>query len=195
MSNFCPSVSSRILKIVNDFYLERAIEKFSALEASMDFFVDSYGFNENFELCLDPYKTKSLTESYFFDVVKYKDYHFNPKDENLNPFDLDFTKAVHKKKISQNKAASLTAKWILKYMPIQIFADCEYELSQNESKLISSINAWFALHEALSIMGKDLSTLDPKLEEELIYHFMYRQFDERHFFTILGSINGTFSDD
>lgn len=196
MSGFGPSVSNRILTIVDTYYSERFFEKYHSLEKSLVTFIDALGLSKDYTFHMDSEKLISLTKSYFFDVVKYKEYHFNPTSKRkLNPLGETFTQKVHQKKISLNKAGAFTAKWIINHSPIIITIDPQYDLSQKENDLLLSVNAMFALVEAASVMNISVDEITIKLREEILYHFMYRNFDERHFFMIFGELIGEYNID
>ena|GEM_PF-6787381 len=96
---------------------------------------------------------------------------------------------VHKKLISKDKAASLTANWIMKYSPLQIHLNnAEYRPKEEEEKTVLMANSGFAIENSIAIMDVEIETVDPDLIKDLEYHFLYRPIDERHLFLVYGRI-------
>jgi hypothetical protein len=189
-------VSGRIKYIYSNYYLDRAEEKFSHIIKHIDQFADQCGLSDDYSLFCSDATIKALVDSYFLDVIRYKEYHFNPvgSDRYTSSNSDVWCDAVHNKKISKSKVASYTAKWLLRYSPVLVFTDSEdrYEISSEDKKRILSINAVFCLdhiRKILSTEGRCPKLLnDDSIISEMIYSFRFRNFDERHFFTILNLI-------
>jgi hypothetical protein len=185
-------ISGRIKNIYSRYYQARAQDKFSYIIKHIDQFADSYELNDTYCLSFLDITIKALVESYFLDVIRYKEYHFSPAGFPEYTGDSDsWCESIHNKKISESKVAAYTAKWLLKYSPLVVLPDSEdrYTISPEDLKKILSINAVFCLdhiRKILSGKGKCPKLLsDESIISELIYTFRFRNFDERHFFSIL----------
>jgi len=133
---------------------------------------------------VDRVKIIALVDSYFLDVIRFKEYHFNPK--NHSELDVNSTawlEAVHvEKNINPAKIASFTAKWLLNYKPIILEPIGDENLSLEDIELINSAPAILALNFSLYLISLSQQAINERLAKAIIYHFRYRTFDERAFF-------------
>lgn len=191
-----PPLSNRIEYIYENYYTERAIEKYVYLTEEIHCFVDELGFSNDFTYYLEDFKVNALVNSYYLDVIRYKEYHFNPKKDDGSILEIDVTseewiKQVHSKYIHPNKVAALTTKWLLRYSPFQIhnMDDEKYKPTQDEEALILQANALFCINHLSRILNIAVKDIPLGIIKDLKYHFQYRNLDERHFFLILDRFN------
>ncbi len=205
MSGIGPPLSIRIEDIFEEFYSDAAEDKYIHLIRAIDIFTDQFDLRpgkKDFLVNVESFKLRALVHSYYLDVIRYKEYNFNPSKEDtggkkIAPFSLEWVEYIHdsRKKISDNKAASLTCKWLMKYLPIQIHPrDYNCVLSDDEEQVILNYNAFFSLSHCADILDISISEEDisPLLYEELLYHLRYRNFDERHFYMVFGLISNSY---
>jgi hypothetical protein len=184
-------ISGRIKYIYSSYYFNRAEEKFNHIIVHINQFAAKCGLSDDYCLSFLDITIRALVESYYLDVIRYKEYHFNPAGSAEYGSSQDtWCESVHNKKISKSKAAAYTAKWLLKYSPITILPDSvsRDEISPEDLKRILSINAVFCLDHIRKILtteqGYPNSLNDDRVISDLIYTFRFRNFDERHFFMI-----------
>jgi hypothetical protein len=185
-------ISYRIKHIYDNYYGRRAIEKFSHICRQCDEFCNGLDFDDKFQAYYADFTIRAMVESYYLDVIRYKEYHFNPSGrEEYNPGEpRDWIEAVHHKKISKNKVAAYSAKWLLHYSPITIIPDEDHEVLANEQQKILNVNAMFCIVTIRNILAGESSTISEHFMKEeiiadMVYHFRFRTFDERHFFMVL----------
>lgn len=141
------SVSRRTKVIYDRFYADREAQRFSTLYQvyeKLASYVEASNLGARIEidyLCLG-----EIVRSYFLDTIRYKEYHFDPKNvediddkklstevadalkefgvsslDQLDPLSAEWTELVHRSvNINASKVAAYTAKWILKYKPISV---------------------------------------------------------------------------
>ncbi len=118
-------------------------------------------------------------DSYFLDVIKYKEYHF---DCNLELHSEAWSKYIHdNKKINDSKVAAFSAKWLLKAAPIYIIPKADTPIV---SDFLCHINEFFVLNCVLYCLLKyDFDLIDEDDYKKLFYDFKYRSFDDRAYFS------------
>jgi hypothetical protein len=185
------SKSLRIEAIIREYYAERAKKKWLSLKGHAFSYLSSVEGLKNFSASLDPIAVEQLCDAYFIDVVRYKEYHSTPDKPDIKPFSEDWAFHLHSehsgKRVKFSKIAALTVKWLLKYHPIVLQLDKGVSVSSlpsQERRTASFINEAFALSYSLDIIKVEFSKIDPKECEDLLYHFKYRNYDERHFFLL-----------
>lgn len=216
------SVSGRTLAIYDRFYSDREADRFANLveifEGLSSLVAESdLGVNLSMDyLCLG-----EIVRSYFLDTIRYKEYHFDPKNpsqyqsaedsqrvaerlkefgvdrvEDLDPLSAEWTQLVHECiRINRSKVAAYTVKWILRYKPISVWKASSKEGSTRASQelpeiyvpspLLTNINEEFAYLCALTALELDARLVPKKKQDELIYCFRFRPFDESSYFMIL----------
>lgn len=215
-------VSGRTLAIYDRFYSDREADRFANL---MEIFngvasiVDDSNVGVRLEmdyLCLG-----EIVRSYFFDTIRYKEYHFDPKApdlyekaedaekvrslleefgvkqvEDLDPLSQEWAQLVHEcVRINKSKVAAFTVKWILRYKPISVLGVSDGDALGHEEKalpnisapssLLTNVNEEFAYLCALTALDIDANRVPKKKQDELIYCFRFRNFDESSYFMIL----------
>lgn len=173
-------LSKRVLYIFKTYYADEAKKRLENFLTMADAFMQEQTFEFD-SYFIDSNRLVKAVDSYFLDVIKYKEYHFDSNDTN-DIYGEDWIIAIHKrKKINDSKVAAFTAKWLLKTMPIyinplptQLILD-DYACHINES---------FALQCALyCLVGKNFASIDSDDYDKLFYDFKYRPFDERAYFS------------
>jgi hypothetical protein len=186
-----PEVSKRIDYIFRKYYYDICGRKINHILQEGSNNIRALSLDPNrFDWGIDKYRVRDVAISYYFDVIKYKEYHFNPKSETEKPFDPfsdQFMDAIHlphadtrkDKVISTPKVAAFTAKWLLKYMPIYIFPRPNVSPSAEEKEKISNINIIFVLEHSLGLMGRNAEHQIKENIDDLLYHLKYRSIDDR----------------
>lgn len=190
--NRFPEVSARIASIFREFYRKEASDKLTHLSEEMELFVSSLSLDpDRITASIEKHILKQIIFSYFLDVIKYKEYHFNPRvkpgEDPLEPLSKLFTTAVHRqhedrtrdKILNRPKAAAFTAKWILRYMPIAISVKEGIDLTVDENWNMTHANEMFAFDHGLALMGRDTTLLQRETIDDVLYHFKYRPTDDR----------------
>jgi hypothetical protein len=176
-------ISRRINHIYHTYYRERAKEKFIH---TMEW-VGKYGklngvLGSNFDFFIDDVKLGRCLESYYLDVIKYKEYHFNPDAAcSGDVFSKEFSEKVHsgEKFINSAKVAAFTTKWLLKARPIYVRPVNGYKPTITESTFLDAINETFVLGHVLDLMGLTTSQFTGGEISDLLYHLKYRSSDDR----------------
>lgn len=184
-------ISRRIEAIYNKFYKDRLRNRYrihqaiyAALESEVEKTLPGYA------LKLDDIAVAEAIRSYFLDVIRYKEYHFNPehtgeKPSDIDPFSKEWVEKIHKgKRINANKVAALTVKWLLMYKPVSVHRDLEKVTSEEENYLTTHINEFFALSLGLYALGLSIQDLDSEIVREIIYNLRFRDYDEGAYFMI-----------
>lgn len=201
------SVSKRIQLIYDRHYADREEQRFHSLYTIYDklaVYVEASNLGAKLEI--NYVALAEIIRSYFYDTIRYKEYHFDPKFKNesafltelgvasiddLDPLSAKWTELVHNHvNINASKVAAYTVKWVLRYKPISVISTKSNEKKARPTIEISdhfllNINEFFALHCALLALGVDVSELTKRKIDELIYCFRFRTFDESAYFMIL----------
>lgn len=130
---------------------------------------------------VDENKIIKALDSYFLDVIRYKEYHFN-NSGSMDVFSEEWAKRIHsKKKINNSKVASFFCKWLLKAAPIYIVPNEETEMPND---FIAHINSFFVLNCVLyCLLQYDYDMIDQDDYDKLFYDFRYRSIDDRLYFS------------
>lgn len=191
------SQSKRIEQIIQDYYENRIQQKTNGLLKELKSYIDSKPDLENFEASIDIVAVDTLCYSYFIDIIKYKEYHISPNDKSLNAYSPEWVRGLHHeddkigKRLKFSKVAAFTAKWLLKYKPISveiIDGILPQDISPEERRIAASINEDFALLHSLQLLEVDSNKIEDSILMDMVYHFRYRSFDERHFFVLYENI-------
>ncbi|MBF0333448.1 MAG: hypothetical protein HQL40_07335 [Alphaproteobacteria bacterium] len=190
MSSF-PEVSRRISHVFLHYYSEpfagKVVQTFKAARAA----ARGLRLNDEFSWYVDLYKVEDFATSYFLDVIKYKEYHFNPRPgqggdcpDILTKAYLDAVHARHAdpdkdKALSLPKVAAFATKWWLRYMPISIHVDPHHKLSDKERSDITYINESFILFYCLDLMSLKRELITKSNWDNMIYHMKFRVLDDR----------------
>jgi len=215
-------VSGRTLAIYDRFYSDREADRFANFMEVFDGLASIVAESDlGVSLEMDYLCLGEIVRSYFFDTIRYKEYHFDPKDpdqyesledqekvrallqkfgvssvDELDELSPQWAQLVHEcVRINKSKVAAFTVKWILRYKPISVFAQSAPfvtdEAGQSlpdipvQSPLLSNINEEFAYLCALTALEIDARRVPKKKQDELIYCFRFRHFDEASYFMIL----------
>jgi hypothetical protein len=185
------SKSERVEAIFERFYKGEAIKKSNSLHSHVLNYLKAIPDLEMFEASLDEFRVKRLTDAYFIDVIRYKEYHISPKpvegEIKHGPMTEPWTVALHNQetgaRINDAKIAALTVKWLLRYQPISLKGALPFEeIPEATLRKAEFINESFAVAHAMSLLK--VAGLNEKTVADLLYHFKYRPYDERHFFLV-----------
>lgn len=189
MSGYRP-ISERIGYIYKKFYATRAEDRSVKMAQLADAFVKGLGLEQSCDVRIDFEKIIKLVDSYFLDVIRYKEYHFTANKH----FDLDhncgqWAETIHKKLINDSKVASFVAKWILMAKPIYLFPkDDKQDLSFQDEEIRVAVNELFAITNVLDALKINRNEVSEKDIDDLLYHFRFRPYNERDFFLIFETL-------
>lgn len=197
------SKSHRVEAIFNSFYEKRVKDKNISLQSHVLSYLDNKTGLDQFTASLDVIAVEKLCDAYFIDVIRYKEYHISPDDHNpipVDPLSREWAIALHNeetgKRLKFSKIAALTVKWLLKYKPIILSIDDGIDpesIDPRSRRVASFINEDFALIHSMRLINANISKVDEKTHADLIYHYKYRQFDERHFFLLYEMLQEKFA--
>jgi hypothetical protein len=206
------SVSKRTKAIYERYYEDREAQRFANLYSIFTKLAANVeAGNLDAKLEIDYLRLAEIVRSYFFDVIRYKEYHFNPEDEDVegllktfgklslaevDPLSPEWTELVHRTaNINSSKVAAYCVKWILRYKPISvistkrtvgnIYVPGVQSVIGGPNSFLSNINELFALHTALVALEIDAVSIPQRKLDELIYSFRFRSYDEAAHFSIL----------
>jgi len=197
-----PAASARIEYLFDKFYREKCDEKAGSLYDHASVFIKKYNGLDEFHGHIDSNAMLRIAEAYFIDIIKYKEYHLTPKvSENTilstcptgEEWDRELHSPENQNLLNRSKIASFTTKWLLRGQPIKIIQKPEVEyasFSPTEQQVdkIWYVNEKFSISHLLSLLEVNSTTLaaDYKnsLLKDLLYHFKYRSYCERHFMRI-----------
>ncbi|MEE9338380.1 MAG: hypothetical protein V3U87_09890 [Methylococcaceae bacterium] len=178
------SISKRYSDIFNKYYAKTAKSRFNFFIGFIDSWMSKIVIGNEFAYIVDHERLSKTIDSYFLDVIKYKEYHFNASVDDI--YSETWCKEVHEEhKINDSKVAAFTAKWLLKAAPISIIPrNITSSIHRPENDNLCHINERFALDCALyALFRDDYLSLDDKSYDSLYYDFKYRNFDERAYFS------------
>ena len=179
-------ISLRIQQIYSDYYAEQADKRFCRLSLiAINFLKELKILDHMYEFHIDEAKLDHAVLSYFLDVIRYKEYHFNPKSqENIDSVDVyskKWSSIIHNKFLNDSKVGSFTVKWILKSSPINlVLKNTDYDPSDDEMKIATTVNERFAVICLMECLN--LRFIPPKEHRSLMYDFRYRNYDEKIYF-------------
>ena len=202
-------VSRRTKAIYDLYYADRVSQRCENLYrifVKIAEHVDAAGLG--LKIDIDLLLLAELARSYFLDVIRYKEYHLDFRNEaeaqqelptgvdaaqleKLDPLGSEWAEAVHLySNLNASKVAAYTVKWILKYKPISVIGNLAIELNGSDGvheqpSFIADINEQYALQCALSALEIDSGAIPANVLDELIYCFRFRSFDEGAYFMLL----------
>ena len=216
--NSLGSVSRRTKAIYERFYQEREAKRYANLYfifEQLAAHVDASDLGAKLEI--DYLSLGEIVRSYFLDVIRYKEYHFDPPPKlttgsvkslqamendqgtsiGIDPLSPEWTESVHSLvNVNASKVAAFTVKWILKNKPIsvmnaatQIHQNLGTALPMSFDPFLANINEHFSLHCAFIALDIDARQVSSRKIDELIYCFRFRNFDESAYFMILSREN------
>lgn len=169
-------ISERYSRIFSDYYYEKARERFEFIVQYSDFFLESLHFDEKVDGQIIYLNVEAFITSYFLDVIKFKEYHFNFPDGDGPEVD----RKVHGEKLlNASKVGAFTAKWLLKYKPIVLLPKADIVLDTFEQRDIQDAPFILALNIALRSMGVDPREVPEDTYKQLLYHFRFRDYEDR----------------
>lgn len=185
MQDFRRPISTRIQYIYKKHYEKKAQDRYKFLLLNAQKFCKGSGLPDSVAFQVLEIKIRALVKSYFLDVVKFKEYHFEAAVENkLGKIHSDeWIDAVHgEKQINHSKVAAFTMKWVMKHSPLAFWNTTDELLTFEQENWVNTANARFAISAAYKLIEKDLYHTDDAYLKRLMYHLMYRSIDERSLF-------------
>lgn len=178
-------ISKRIKYIFEKYYMDVAKERFHILLDSAHKFMSAQTFNCD-GYFIDENRLAKAVDSYFLDVIKFKEYHFNNEDFD-DIHSEEWIRRIHvDQKINDSKVAAFTAKWLLKSSLIYVKSSIDQPILDD---FTCHINEAFALNCVLyTLLGHKYDLLDRDDLDKLFYDFKYRPFDERGYFSRFESL-------
>jgi hypothetical protein len=190
-------VSSRIRYILDKHYDKKQLAKCEHMAEHLFDFTRYWVTNEALIHGFSTIKVISLVESYFYDVIRYKEYHNDPHDpvsedeknkktrrefkpDDEKPWLFDMHEEEKGQRINKSKIAAFTAKWFLKNLPIFIYPDpkiANVDLSEKERKDIIFCNEFFLLEHICKLLEIPFAELKEQDLYDLVYSFKFRHFE------------------
>lgn len=142
---------------------------------------DYFSKKSKIEAIISPFHIERLSRAYFIDIIRYKEYHYNPKKEDVSY--EDYVKEIHSgedmQRLGPDKIAAYLVKWIVKAQPIQVEIPEDAELKDPQlSDRIWYVNTYYALLVACEFLEFSIGTIDKKFRLDLIHHIRFRAYDE-----------------
>ena len=145
--------------------------KLEELMQSARVFADSrIGIFKNVEYVVNDDLLTCINDSYWDDIERFKDYHT----------------AGHL--VTPVKIATFTAKWIVRYKPIQAWRVGGKDLSDSAKMVIATANELFAISEISTTLGFAIPT---QVAHHLFYEFQFRPFSEGILIGFLNEVERT----
>ena len=131
-----------------------------------------------------PFHLANISKAYFIDIIRYKEYHYNPEEEGLS-YDK-YAEAIHggekPRLLDADKRAGFLVKWILRAQPIQVDVPTDVDLESYENQNeVWYVNEHFALFVLWQILGISAKKVTEREKTTLLHQFRYRPFDENLF--------------
>lgn len=198
-----PAASLRVRYIFEKYYRNKARDLAWALYAHAGAYFSDYAKFKGLQKHVYLYEFKKISEAYFIDIIKYKEYHITSKDFSEEiPTGEKWDDSIHGSRdgmyLNDAKRAAFLAKWLRVSTPVLVYPN-----KKNDGTELKQINItqgegiWYAstsftisfiINVVLQI---DLAKLPRKVEQKslkaLFYHLRYRSYDERHFIMLFDS--------
>lgn len=184
-------ISDKYLGIYETYYARAAKQRFVEIGLSVKMFKQSilsrhFDFTSFYDCYVDDVRLKHAVYSYFMDIIRHKEFHFNGTGTGDEPVSVHGDRSDGGKYIDTNKQAAYMVKWLLKTKPISIMICPEtnkawlevIELAARQKDLIIYTNEMFALIYATGVLGVNPMKIDNSYKERLIYQLHYRPFEE-----------------
>lgn len=177
------NISARYKRIFEtyyvDLYQERVTELFDIITS---YFVNVISDQFDFEeegcfFCIDDTKLNHIVKSYFYDIIRYKEFHFSEEGVSTEE-EIHCIKENGGKYIDAAKQAAYMVKWILKVKPISIDKDNVDELSEAQINICITLNEFLSYMYANAILKIEF---DDVRAEDIVYQFHYRPYEEGAF--------------
>lgn len=199
-------VSARVRALFKAHYEQREPDRYKVLIGIFNEIADYVEASQpGTKVVIDHSALAEATRSYFFDTIRYKEYHFDPEADaenfkelvekyqlsssdisEIDPLSATWSHLVHESaNINASKVAAYTVKWLLRYKPISVLSDSTDIARRKQSGVVTNINEVYALNCALSELQLSTEDISSKKIDELIYCFRFRPFDESSYFMVL----------
>jgi len=176
-------ISARYKRIFDTYYLpiyqERVAELIDIITSFYaNIVTEQFDFSEKkFVFCIDDTRLNHLVKSYFYDIIRYKEFHFS----ETNGYTEEI---IHKPKedggkyIDNAKQAAYMVKWISKVKPISVDKLEDTELSDGQINLSITLNELLAYMYANAILEVGF---DGDRADDISYQLHYRPYEEGAF--------------
>lgn len=140
---------------------------------------ENHSSTERFEPIVNLHLLDHLVTSYFYDVIRYKEFHF--------PLETRHECKENEDRINRYKIAAYTVKWIVRVKPLFIDdLESTNPMSEKQDALITTLNEQFAVFVATYILG--INELYDEDFNDLVYQLCYRPYDEGAFELVFKNI-------
>lgn len=133
-----------------------------------------FEFSEHtFMLCVDGTRLNHAVKSYFYDIIRFKEFHFSAVGDD--------EEAIHQgmvaggKHLNDPKQAAFMAKWLVRTKPLMIDNVGDVDLTDAQQNVMLTINELFSVMYANSVLGL---SFDYDRADDIIYQLHYRNTDE-----------------
>jgi hypothetical protein len=183
-------ISDRVSNIFKTYYPAKLNNKSLNLEMNAGSYVAGLFQGHEGQYHISSSKILRLCQSYYLDIIRYKEYHMSPKiKEGIalpEPYSKEWAELIHHEKLGSKinppKIAAFTSKWFLKSLPIYIIP--KDTPKEKLEKQIFAINEQFLVKHVCDLMKIDIQVLDPSEIKNLIYAMKFRNFDEAAYILI-----------
>ncbi|MBR8842406.1 hypothetical protein [Pseudoalteromonas sp. JC3] len=195
--------SNRTNYIFEKYYLAKAKEKSKQIIFHYNQCFENLK-SERIEFYLSEEKIREAVHAYFIDVIKYKESHFYCEHKFPESAEMHLDE-IHSKKINNEKVASLSAKWLLRYCPASFIVPEDYVPNELERKFCLGFNEMSTLSYVYNLLNLQFPEQEEieatkceatklvfentqKLLDDILYHFKFRTYDHRHFILVFSSL-------
>jgi hypothetical protein len=173
-------ISDRYQYLYANFYYDKARERYDNLVQYAESYIENIDFNDKLFSCVDTIKVDAFITSYFLDVMRFKEYHFQPSVDGLAGYERD--KCVHAEKLlNSGKVGAFTTKWLIKYSPVVLIPKEGLGLNHVEQTFLAFAPFAIALNFSLRLMDINPRDVPVDIHRDILYHIRFRGFDDRSF--------------
>lgn len=185
-------ISKRYKRIFDKYYLpvyEGRVEELTDIIMHLysTFLSKNFLFDgKEYAFIIDGVRVNHLVKSYFYDVIRYKEFHFSNGDD-ADDEHIHLTVEEGGSYINDPKQAAYMMKWIVRCKPVLIDKVTEQEATAKQDEIAITVNEILAYMYMISVLGIDF---DGDLNDKLVYQMHYRNFEEGAFERICEQLLG-----
>ncbi len=150
--------------------MKRHVKLVELMQSARVFADTRVGIFKNVEYVVNDDLLTCINNSYWDDIERFKEYH---TDGNL---------------VTPVKIATFTAKWIVRYKPIQAWRVDDNDLSDSAKMILATANELFAISEISTTLGFPIPL---QVAHHLFYEFQFRPFSEGLLIGFLNEVERT----
>lgn len=173
--------SRRYMRLFESYYRDLSVGRVSDLKEQIAKFQEKvldrqFNFsNSDFLLCVDEVRIYHIAKSYFYDVIRYKEFHFSPANGMADEDTIHFAPDKDGRQIDAPKQAAFMVKWLVRVKPLMIDNVSGAGLTTLQKELCVTLNEHFALSYASAVLELVFSA---EQIETFVYQLHYRHIDE-----------------